>query len=126
MSKYSHGIAERIQSIVSQNKGRITTEIRETKEMYELMTRWGKGEELTRAEKSAVKRQLLDICKTIPALAVFVAPFGILILGILMRVLPFNILPSAFEELEEDLSNVRIPKPRRSKSRFWHQRKKPG
>jgi ABC-type proline/glycine betaine transport system permease subunit len=53
---------------------------------------------LTPEEKRKVRLQLLDILKTIPALAIFALPGGSLVLPVLIRLLPFNLLPSAFEE----------------------------
>ena len=53
---------------------------------------------LTEGEKRKVKAQLLDVAKTIPALAIFVLPAGAIVLAVLIKVLPFNILPSAFDE----------------------------
>jgi len=124
MARYDEAITNLIQNIIAENKERILIEIRETKEMYQLLTRWSKGEELTAQEKNAIKVQLLDICKAIPALAVFAAPFGILMLGMLMRVLPFNILPTAFEELEKDIANVKLPKSQKLGLKFWRRKRK--
>jgi hypothetical protein len=53
---------------------------------------------LTEGEKRKVKAQLLDVAKTIPALAIFALPAGAIVLAVLIKVLPFNILPSAFDE----------------------------
>ena len=43
-----------------------------------------------------MREQLLDLAKTIPALAIFAAPGGMLLLPILLKLLPFNLLPSSF------------------------------
>jgi hypothetical protein len=59
------------------------------------------SQDLTEEEKAKVKEQLYDILKTIPALAIFLVPFGTLILAILIKYLPFNILPSAFASENE-------------------------
>ena len=52
-------------------------------------------------EKQKVQNQLMDIVKTIPALAIFALPGGGILLPILIKVLPFNILPSSFQEEPE-------------------------
>jgi hypothetical protein len=44
-----------------------------------------------------VRLQLLDICKAIPALAIFMLPGGSLLLPLLIKLLP-DILPSAFRD----------------------------
>jgi hypothetical protein len=49
-------------------------------------------------EKQKVQDQLMDIAKTIPTLAIFALPGGGILLPILIKVLPFNILPSSFQE----------------------------
>lgn len=90
---------------IVENKDKVMLEIRETKELYNLMLKWSAGNELTAAEKKAVKTQLLDICKTVPALAVFMVPFGSVLLLMLIKFLPFNILPSSFDD-----SNAQNPK----------------
>ncbi|RMF68679.1 MAG: hypothetical protein D6743_03050 [Calditrichaeota bacterium] len=90
----------RITRVVYDNRDRVYQEIRETRELYDLLRKWSAGQPLSREQKAAVKSQLIDICKTIPALAVLVAPFGTLILALLIKYLPFNILPTAFSEDE--------------------------
>lgn len=89
------------QAVVS-NRDKVFLEILETRELYELMLRWSAGHSLTLAEKKVVKAQLLDICRTIPALAIFLAPFGSVILVVLIKFLPFDIMPSSFQEVIDD------------------------
>ena len=57
--------------------------------------------ELTKGEKIKVKEQLLDICKTIPSLTIFLIPGGSLLLPILIKYIP-SLLPSAFNENKID------------------------
>jgi hypothetical protein len=52
---------------------------------------------LSDEEKEKIKTQLLDICKAIPSLAVFLLPGGALLLPILIKLIP-DILPSAFQD----------------------------
>lgn len=98
--EFSRTLMRKIKAAVLENKDKVYQEILETRELYDLMLKWSKGVELSDAEKVAVRSQLLDICKTIPALAIFMAPFGSLLLVILIKYLPFNILPSSFDESE--------------------------
>ncbi|MNS45611.1 LETM1-like protein [compost metagenome] len=53
--------------------------------------------DLDAKEKKKVKKQLLDICKTIPSLTIFLLPGGSLLLPILIKFIP-TMLPSAFNE----------------------------
>src|SRR5207302_1437760 len=77
---------------------RILQEIRETGELAQLLARASAGSTLTAQEKAKVREQLVDVAKTIPALAIFAAPGGFLLLPLLVKLLPFNLLPSSFAD----------------------------
>ncbi len=100
-TRLSKSVAIKIKKTVLANRDKIYQEIRQTKELYLLMVKWSSGGNLSPEEKSMVKSQLLDICKTIPALAIFMVPFGSVLLAILIKFLPFNILPTAFKDTDE-------------------------
>jgi hypothetical protein len=53
--------------------------------------------ELNIEEKKKVKKQLLDVCKTVPSLTIFLLPGGSLLLPLLIKFIP-QLLPSAFNE----------------------------
>jgi hypothetical protein len=40
----------------------------------------------------------MDVARSIPALAIFALPGGGILLPVLIKVLPFNILPSSFQD----------------------------
>jgi hypothetical protein len=82
---------------VRRNLGRVVREIRETHELYNLLMKSTLAP-LTAEERRKVRAQLLDILKTIPALTIFALPGGALLLPVLIRLLPFNLLPSSFED----------------------------
>ena len=71
---------------------------RETGELAQLLARASAGASLTPQEKAKVRQQLIDVAKTIPALAIFAAPGGLLLLPLLVKLLPFNLLPSSFSD----------------------------
>lgn len=89
----------RIEEAVRENAARLWAEIRETRELCELLVKAG-ATELTPDEKAQVKAQLSDICRAIPALAIFAVPGGSLLLPIALKHLPFNLLPSNFNDDE--------------------------
>jgi hypothetical protein len=91
-----HALTTRLEETIADNLARILQEIRETKELAELLAKASVGNTLSSEEKSKVREQLLDLAKTIPALAIFAAPGGMLLLPILIKLLPFNLLPSSF------------------------------
>ncbi|MDP6093554.1 MAG: LETM1 domain-containing protein [SAR324 cluster bacterium] len=88
---------DKVMSQVKLNADRILREIEETKELYDLMLQ-ATERSLSEEERIKVREQLTDIVKSIPALAIFALPGGGILLPILIRVLPFNILPSAFSD----------------------------
>ena len=88
---------EKITQILKKNSDLIINEIRKSRELYDLL-RKAKSSPLTEEEKTKVKSQLIDVLKTIPALAIFALPAGAILLPILVKILPFNILPSSFAE----------------------------
>ncbi|HEX9842937.1 MAG TPA: LETM1 domain-containing protein [bacterium] len=93
----SANLREQASVSIRKNLHRLVQEIRETQELYSLLMK-STHMALSVEEKRKVRQQLLDILKTIPALAIFSLPGGALILPVLIRLLPFNLLPSSFEE----------------------------
>jgi hypothetical protein len=93
---FPHAITTRLEAAVLDNLDRLLQEIRETRELAELLAKAAAGVALSKAEKAKVREQLIDLAKTIPALAIFAAPGGMLLLPIVFKLLPFNLLPSSF------------------------------
>ena len=95
-------IQHRVESVVRDNLEAIVTEVKETGDLANLLFK-ATHSELTPEEMARVRAQLLDICKTVPALALLVVPGGTIIVPILIKILPFNMMPSAFEDKDEAL-----------------------
>ncbi len=91
-------LVERVSSAVTGNLGAMVKEIRETGELGQLLAKAAAGRGLTADEKRKVRAQLLDVAKAVPALAIFAAPGGMLLLPLLAKLLPFNLLPSAWDK----------------------------
>ena len=106
-------ITSRLQAAVADNLDRILQEIRETGELAQLLARASAGGTLTPEEKAKVREQLIDLAKTIPALAIFAAPGGMLLLPILVKLLPFNLLPSSFSDPPPARELPALPEPSR-------------
>ncbi|MFL3661695.1 MAG: LETM1 domain-containing protein [Polaribacter sp.] len=87
---------DEIKLLLQKNKLRLYQELSESKEALFLL-RKSTHTPLNEEEKAKVRVQLLDICKAIPALAVFMLPGGALLLPLLIKLLP-DILPSAFKD----------------------------
>ena len=86
--------------LINRNKKRLTKEISESKELMQLLAK-STNKDLSKEEKKKVKKQLLDICKSVPSLTIFLLPGGALLLPILIKFIP-QLLPSAFNENLED------------------------
>lgn len=87
---------EEIKELLQRNKLRLHQELVQSKEAVFLI-RKSTYSKLTEEERVKIKVLLLDICKSIPALAVFLLPGGALLLPILIKLIP-DILPSAFQD----------------------------
>jgi len=86
--------------LISRNKNRLIKELSNNAELMLLLTH-STHRHLEDKEKKKVKKQLLEICKTVPSLTIFLLPGGSLLLPILIKFIP-KMLPSAFNEnLEE-------------------------
>jgi len=82
--------------LIIRNKNRIVKEISQSKELM-LLLAYSTRRDLDEKEKKKVRKQLLDICKTIPSLAIFLVPGGSLLLPIFIKFIP-TLLPSSFNE----------------------------
>lgn len=93
----THGII----LLINRNKKRLIKELSNSKELLVLLAK-STRKDLDENEKKIVKKQLLEICKTIPSLTIFLLPGGSLLLPILIKLIP-QLLPTAFNEnLEEN------------------------
>ncbi len=89
-------VEENIIKLLKLNLNRIIQEVQETKELYDLLMK-ATVTPLTEDEWKRVSEQIQDVLKAIPALALFALPGGTVLLPIVIRLLPFNILPSSFQ-----------------------------
>lgn len=89
-----------VSKLITRNKKRLTKEIVESKELMVLLAQ-STTRELNSEEKKKVKKQLLDICKSVPSLTIFLLPGGGILLPILIKYIP-QLLPSAFNENLDD------------------------
>jgi hypothetical protein len=87
---------EEIKILLHKNKLRLYQELSQSKEAMSLIKK-STQTKLSEEEKEKIKLQLIDIFKSIPALAVFLLPGGALLLPLLIKLIP-DILPSAFKE----------------------------
>ena len=104
---YSHPVknfydlaTQTVTVLISRNKKRLLKELGNNGELALLLTH-STHRNLDNSEKKKIKKQLLEICKTIPSLAIFLLPGGSILLPIFIKFIP-KMLPAAFNEnLEE-------------------------
>jgi predicted DNA-binding protein YlxM (UPF0122 family) len=82
--------------LITRNKNRLVKEIIQSKELM-LLLAYSTRRDLDEKEKKKVRKQLLEICKTVPSLAIFLLPGGSLLLPIFIKFIP-TLLPSVFNE----------------------------
>jgi hypothetical protein len=85
-----------VSTLILRNKKRLLAEVVGSKDLVMLL---GKStyKDLSKEERRKVKIQLLDICKGVPSLAIFLLPGGSILLPLLIHYIP-ELLPSAFDE----------------------------
>lgn len=89
-------MSKMVRKLILRNSKRLLKELNESKELVGLLSQ-AAIRELTPEEKKKIQNQLLDICKSIPSLAIFMLPGGAVLLPIFIRLIP-KLLPSAFDE----------------------------
>ncbi len=87
---------DEIKKILEKNSKSLVQELKQSKELVILLNK-SAYTKLSEEEKSKVKSQLLDVLKSIPALAVFLLPGGLVLLPIIAKLIP-DILPSTFRD----------------------------
>jgi hypothetical protein len=85
-----------VSTLILRNKKRLFMEVVGSKDLVMLL---GKStyKDLSKEERKKVNTQLLDICKGVPSLAMFLLPGGSILLPLLIHYIP-ELLPSAFDE----------------------------
>ena len=82
--------------LIHRNSKRLLQELRESKELMSLLTK-STRRPLTDEEHKKVQKQLMDIIKSIPSLAIFMLPGGAILLPLFVKFIP-KLLPSSFDE----------------------------
>ncbi len=92
---YDH-TAQSVVLLINRNKNRLIKELSNNGELMLLLTH-STHRSLNEKEKKKIKKQLLEICKTVPSLTIFLLPGGSLLLPLLIKFIP-QLLPSVFNE----------------------------
>ncbi len=91
-----------VSKLIKRNSKRLIKELSESKEVMTLLAQ-STQRNLTDDEQKRIQSQLLDIFKSIPSLAIFMLPGGMLLLPLFVKFIP-KLLPSAFDDnrIDED------------------------
>ena len=84
-----------VSKLITRNSKRLIKELSESKEAMTLLAQ-STQRNLTEEEQKKIQSQLLDIFKSIPSLAIFMLPGGMLLLPLFVKFIP-KLLPSAGE-----------------------------
>ncbi|BBM81739.1 LETM1 domain-containing protein [Candidatus Uabimicrobium amorphum] len=87
-----------LKSLLRDNWKKIRQELSESNEMLMVLWKYSNGHDLSTEEKKAAKEQLGDIVKAVPALGIFLLPGGMILLPLLAKALPWDLMPSSFKE----------------------------
>ena len=98
LEKVYSNLSKRWIKILGRNKDKFVTELKQSKELVSLI-RKSTTTELTKEEKDAVKKQFLDIARSMPSMAIFLLPGGTFLLPIILKIIP-DLMPSAFRDNE--------------------------
>lgn len=89
-----------LELLLTRNKDRLVKELQKNTQLMKLLVD-STHRALNKEEKKMVKKQTIEVIKTIPSLAIFILPGGTIILPILLRFIP-SLLPSSFNENTDD------------------------
>ena len=87
--------------ILGRNKDKFINELKDSKELIFLVNK-SFQKELTLEEKEKVKNQFKELAKSMPALAIFMLPGGMILLPIILKIIP-DLIPSAFQGNKIDI-----------------------
>lgn len=85
-----------VSKLIKRNSKRLIKELSESKEAMYLLAQ-STQRNLSDEEQKKIQSQLLDIFKSIPSLAIFMLPGGMILLPLFIKFIP-KLLPSAFDD----------------------------
>ena len=92
---------EEMKKVVSSISASTWNEIVETSDMMEVLWRLAVGKPVSKQERESAYEQAKDLAKTVPAFGIFLLPGGMILLPVLAKILPWNLIPSSFKNNKE-------------------------
>lgn len=96
INNFFENSSQLVNKLIRRNSKRLVNELRQSKELLKLITK-STHTELSKEEQKQMYAQMVDLLKTIPSLAIFMLPGGMILLPLFAKLIP-NILPSAFDD----------------------------
>ncbi|NAY90559.1 hypothetical protein GTQ34_01395 [Muricauda sp. JGD-17] len=94
--QFYEGMSKSVSKLILRNSKRLKKELAESRELVALLSK-STVKDLDPEERKKVQKQLIDVFKSIPSLAIFMLPGGAVLLPIFIKLIP-KLLPSAFDE----------------------------
>lgn len=91
---------QRTSRLLYRNKSRLIREVKADRQLYRLLT-LSIHRELDETEKKQVNKQLKEILRSIPSLAIFALPGGGILLPLIIQLIP-KLLPHSFDENRDE------------------------
>lgn len=82
-----------LKEVIQSNRDTLAYQMQQNQKAMDVLYRYSMGEELTDEETEEATKQLNDMIKLVPALAIFLVPGGSLLLPILGKLLPWEVFP---------------------------------
>ncbi len=99
-TQFYDSMSKVVNKLILRNSKRLQKELSESKELVSLLSK-STVKDLSAEEKKKVQKQLIDIFKSIPSLAIFILPGGAVLLPIFIKLIP-KLLPSSFDDNRVD------------------------
>jgi hypothetical protein len=96
-----------VSELIERNWMALLAEVQRGRELSHALSILAKGGKLSAEQRRRLREQLLDLAKTIPGLALFAAPGGLLLVMALAKVLPPSFLPSILVDATRGPGNLR-------------------
>ncbi len=87
-----------LRAVLRENWQKAGQECDESQDMLFTLWRYSHGEKISDKEMEKARAQMWDIVRVVPALAIFCLPGGAILLPLLARALPWDLMPSSFRK----------------------------
>ncbi|MEK7486369.1 MAG: hypothetical protein AABZ60_18770, partial [Planctomycetota bacterium] len=82
-----------LKGIIDSNKKILAYQMVQNKKTLHILYRYSLGRDLSEGEMDIAKKQLVNLVKIVPALAIFILPGGAILLPMLAKMLPWELIP---------------------------------